>query len=176
MPAFRFDSLPQYDQNILVQRARLAVGPIIESLGILASTTIYLDGGGDFHRTDGPAIDTTFGQQWWTFGSLHRTTGPAYILLADTGDHNLWSNYHYFYLHGLRFNPIDFWSMTENKSQIDIAMAVLRRSCLVRSNRNYGTSPRSIYFHIRKTLQHSGMNDKDTDKLMKTATLVSGLI
>jgi hypothetical protein len=42
-------------------------------------TKIWCNQEGQWHRTDGPAVERADGTKvWWVNGQLHRTLGPAY--------------------------------------------------------------------------------------------------
>jgi len=53
-------------------------------------TTIWVVNG-EYHREDGPAIETAEGSKfWWVNGELHREDGPAVVL--DDGSKFWWLN------------------------------------------------------------------------------------
>ena len=54
----------------------------------------YYNPANQLHRTDGPAVTDTSGNQWWyQNGLLHRTNGPA--IISKTGVVSFWLNGEY---------------------------------------------------------------------------------
>ena len=61
--------------------------PVIDRIG----NQRWYNSIGELHRTDGPAVLYTDGEQVWYFnGRLHRTDGPAYI--GSDGTQELYIN------------------------------------------------------------------------------------
>lgn len=55
-------------------------------------TVCYLDGAGQLHRADGPAVVGNDGtEEWWWHGTYHRDGGPAVVTTAG---------YRFFYRYG----------------------------------------------------------------------------
>ena len=55
---------------------------------------------GEFHRTDGPAIERASGSKWWCInGKLHRTDGPA-MEFANGSKH--------WYINGKQYSEEEF--------------------------------------------------------------------
>ncbi len=42
---------------------------------------------GQYHRTDGPAVEDEYGKEWWINGKLHREDGPA---IESTSGYKAW--------------------------------------------------------------------------------------
>ena len=56
--------------------------PIISSilLGNGETVTKYHDSLNRLHRLDGPAVKTSYSEEWWKDGKMHRKDGPAVFI------------------------------------------------------------------------------------------------